>query len=115
MAIPLSSPKLLRDWIKPFPYVCSPIKVDLSLSCKDPASISLALAVPLLTKVTMGPSNEVSFCEIIASLMPFLFFVSTTGLSLKKESATAIPELTNPPELFLRSSIIPSTSFCFNS
>ena len=35
--------------------------------------------------------------------------------ALRNESATAIPELTSPPELFLRSKIIPSTSLSFSS
>ena len=78
------------------------MRIDLPLSCKEPASISLALAVPLLIRVTIGPSKDDSFCEIIASLIPFLSFVSTTGLSLNNESATAIPELTSPPESILR-------------
>ena len=49
------------------------------------------------------------------SLIPSLFFVSTIIFSLRNESATAIPELTKPPELFLKSRIIPSTSFSLSS
>jgi hypothetical protein len=54
IANPAPSGNSNRDWINPLPKVFSPTKTPRWLSCNAPAKISLALAVPWLTKTTKG-------------------------------------------------------------
>jgi hypothetical protein len=77
--VPLPSPRGIRLWISPLPKVWLPSRALRPSSCRAPATISLALAVPPLTRVSIGPSYRRIGPATTGEPMPSRPAVSTIG------------------------------------